>query len=72
MSTAQSIISDNYGNVYKLTCCWNYTDLHDFAGGPDDGATPGAAPVVDPQGNIYGTTSAGGAYGYGVVWEISP
>ncbi len=62
----------NYGNVYKLTCCWSYTDLHDFAAGPDDGATPGAAPVVDPQGNIYGTTSAGGAYGYGVVWEISP
>jgi uncharacterized repeat protein (TIGR03803 family) len=60
------------GNVYKLACCWNYTDLHDFAGGPGDGAYPGAAPVVDAQGNIYGTTQYGGTYGQGVVWEISP
>ena len=69
--------TDNYGysglgNVFKLTCCWNYTDLYDFAGAPNDGANPEAAPVVDAQGNIYGTTSSGGAYGLGVVWEISP
>jgi uncharacterized repeat protein (TIGR03803 family) len=61
-----------YGNVYKLTCCWNYTDLHDFTGGPSDGQQPVAAPVVDAQGNIYGTTAGGGLYGQGVVWEISP
>ncbi len=60
------------GNVFKLTCCWNYTDLHYFAGGPNDGQQPEASPVVDAQGNIYGTTSLGGAYGQGVVWEISP
>jgi uncharacterized repeat protein (TIGR03803 family) len=59
-------------NVFELTCCWNYTDLHDFTGPPNDGANPEAAPVVDAQGNIYGTTSSGGTYGYGVVWEISP
>ncbi len=60
------------GTVFELTCCWNYTGLHDFAGGPNDGAQPMAGPVVDAQGNIYGTTSYGGAYGQGVVWEISP
>ncbi|MFZ0315211.1 MAG: choice-of-anchor tandem repeat GloVer-containing protein, partial [Candidatus Korobacteraceae bacterium] len=60
------------GAVFSLTCCWSYTDLHDFAGGPHDGAQPEASPAVDAQGNIYGTTSGGGAYGYGVVWEISP
>ena len=63
---------NDYGNVFKLTCCWNYTDLHDFAGPPNDGQQPLASPVVDAQGNIYGTTSYGGAYGQGVVWEISP
>jgi uncharacterized repeat protein (TIGR03803 family) len=68
---------DNYGsyslgNVFKLTCCWNYTDLHDFSGGPNDGLQPEASPVVDVQGNIYGTTLNGGTYGLGVVWEISP
>ena len=60
------------GNVFQLTCCWNYTDLHDFVGGANDGANPAAAPVVDAQGNIYGTTQYGGTYGQGVVWEISP
>jgi len=60
------------GNAFQLTCCWNYTDLHDFSGGPNDGSNPAAAPVVDAQGNIYGTTQLGGAYGFGVVWEISP
>ncbi len=61
-----------YGNVFKLTCCWNYTNLHDFAGPPNDGQQAAAAPIVDAQGNIYGTTQYGGTYGQGVVWEISP
>jgi uncharacterized repeat protein (TIGR03803 family) len=70
--------TDNYGaqglgEVFNLTCCWTYTDLHDFAGSPNDGAQPTASPpVVDSQGNIYGTTQYGGLYGNGVVWEISP
>jgi uncharacterized repeat protein (TIGR03803 family) len=62
----------SHGNVFKLTCCWTYTDLHDFSGQPNDGASPAAAPVVDAHGNIYGTTSYGGTYGFGTVWEISP
>jgi hypothetical protein len=59
------------GFVYKLTCCWTFTDLHDF-GAPGDGAYPMAAPLVDAQGNVYGTTSSGGALAQGVVWKISP
>jgi uncharacterized repeat protein (TIGR03803 family) len=60
------------GNVFKLTCCWTYTDLHDFAGSPNDGASPAASAVVDAQGNIYGTTAFGGSYGFGTVWKITP
>jgi uncharacterized repeat protein (TIGR03803 family) len=37
-----------------------------------DGASPDADVVVDSAGNIYGTTSAGGAYGMGTVFELSP
>ena len=70
--TTNSDGSQGLGAAFQLTCCWNYTDLHDFAGSPNDGANPAASPVVDAQGNIYGTTQNGGAYGYGVVWEISP
>ena len=65
-------LDSGWGSAFKLTCCWNYTDLHDFAGPPNDGGLPEAPPVVDAQGNIYGTTSLGGTYGFGVVWEISP
>ncbi len=55
-----------FGNVFKLSCCWNYTDLHDFDD-QGDGWGPYAAPVVDAHGNVYGTTQYGGLYGYGTV-----
>ena len=28
--------------------------------------------VFDASGNLYGTAEAGGPYGYGVAWEITP
>src|SRR5208337_3429117 len=61
------------GNVFELTPSsggWRYTSLHDFTGG-SDGAVPIATPAFDANGNLYGTTSQGGANGYGVVWEIT-
>ena len=65
-----TVIDDNLGSVFEMTCCWTFTSLHDFSG--SDGEYPESAPLVDAQGNIYGTTQKGGAFGYGVVWEISP
>jgi len=62
------------GSVFKLTFSgglWIYTSLHDFTGG-NDGANPISNVVIDASGNLYGTASAGGALGYGVVWEITP
>ena len=62
------------GSVFMLTPSadgsWTYTDLHDFTGGAD-GEMPISTVVMDPSGNLYGTTSFGGAYGYGTVWEIT-
>ena len=63
-----------FGSVFKLTPTgegWIYTDLHDFTGG-NDGRYPAGSVVFDQAGNFYGTTTGGGAYGYGVVWEITP
>jgi uncharacterized repeat protein (TIGR03803 family) len=63
-----------WGNVFKLTPSnggWIYTDLHDFTGG-SDGGVPYSSLVLDSNGNLYGTTTAGGQYGVGVVFEITP
>jgi uncharacterized repeat protein (TIGR03803 family) len=49
-----------------------YNVLHAFAGGGNDGGGPYAALIFDQQGNLYSTTSGGGAYGLGTVFELSP
>jgi uncharacterized repeat protein (TIGR03803 family) len=61
------------GTVFKLTPSdggWIYTDLHDFSGG--DGQNPVGGVVLDASGNLYGTTSGGGAHREGFAWEITP
>ncbi len=47
------------------------TVLYAFAGG-SDGAYPAGILASDSGGNLYGTTSAGGAYGAGTIFELSP
>jgi uncharacterized repeat protein (TIGR03803 family) len=52
------------GAVYKLTPAasgtWTETMLHEFGATPVDGSYPAAGLVSDAQGNLYGTTTAGG------------
>jgi uncharacterized repeat protein (TIGR03803 family) len=54
-----------------------YSVLHNFAGGTDGGG-PNAAMILDPSGNLYGTTVRGGTstgcggLGCGTVFELSP
>ncbi len=64
----------NNGAVYEATHSngyWTETLLYSFTGG-DDGGTPVSSVILDDAGNLYGTTSFGGAYGTGVVYELSP
>lgn len=37
-----------------------------------DGASPGAGMTLGSDGNLYGTTQAGGMYGAGIVFRLSP
>jgi uncharacterized repeat protein (TIGR03803 family) len=63
------------GVVFKLTPKGKETVLHNFCqdGYPcADGETPTAGLVFDQKGNLYGTTSYGGAYGNGVVFKLTP
>lgn len=59
------------GVVFKLSPSGQQTVLHQFAGGKD-GAVPYAGVIGDSAGNLYGTTSSGGASGYGTVFKIDP
>ena len=66
--------SHRNGSVFKLTPAggaWTETDLYVFTGG-NDGSCPWGSVTIDAAGNLYGTTAGGGAYGGGVVFEITP
>ncbi len=62
------------GAVFMLTPSpnkWNETVLYSFTGGAD-GGTVTSPVVLDQAGKLYGTTSDGGAYNQGVVFEVTP
>jgi uncharacterized repeat protein (TIGR03803 family) len=65
----------NWGIVYKVDPAGHERALYSFTGAAD-GGFPESTPVVDAQGNVYGTASAGGSApglaGFGVVYKISP
>jgi uncharacterized repeat protein (TIGR03803 family) len=48
----------------------NYRVLYGFTG--TRGPNPYSGLVRDAAGNLYGTTYGGGAYGYGMVFELTP
>jgi uncharacterized repeat protein (TIGR03803 family) len=60
------------GAIFKITPAGEFTLLHTFHPNGFDGATPTSAPIIGSDGNLYGTTSAGGAHGYGEIYRIDP
>jgi len=48
-----------------------YKILHAFGNGQDGAGTWGSL-LLDSKGNLYGTTSGGGLYTYGTVFELTP
>jgi uncharacterized repeat protein (TIGR03803 family) len=60
----------NAGTVFEMSSKGVIHLLYSFAGG-SDGANPIARLAMDKNGNLYGTTSAGGASGNGTVFEVS-
>jgi uncharacterized repeat protein (TIGR03803 family) len=75
--TTQAGGAHGYGVVFKLTPEGKETVLYSFcahtkAAVCTDGASPHAAVVFDQKGNLYGTTTGGGAHGYGTVFKLTP
>jgi uncharacterized repeat protein (TIGR03803 family) len=63
------------GTVFELVRptsggSWTLVVLHSFGG--KDGANPVAGVSFDTAGNLYGTTSAGGAQTYGTIFRLAP
>jgi uncharacterized repeat protein (TIGR03803 family) len=62
-----------YGTVFELTPTargWNEKVLHSFSA--SDGFYPSASLIFDSVGNLYGSTALGGAYHYGMVFQLAP
>src|SRR5208283_1803221 len=63
--------ASGYGVVYKIDTSGNEIVLYNFTGG-NDGAYPSSPVVLDWGGNLYGTTSLGGAANLGVTFKLDP
>jgi len=71
--------ASNQGAVFKLTSTGDETVLYSFAGARADGNNPEGGVISDPDGNLYGTTTGGGAGngcgytdGCGTLFELDP
>jgi uncharacterized repeat protein (TIGR03803 family) len=65
--------SNGNGTVFKVGVnggLWKEKVLYSFGQGTD-GKVPIAGVTLDAAGNLYGTTSAGGTYGYGIVFQLT-
>ncbi len=66
----------SYGTVFELTPAgggnWTEKVLHNFNRNGTDGICPYAGLIFDAAGNLYGTTSLGGTFGVGTVFELTP
>ena len=64
------------GTVFRLSPSggqWQETVIHSFDQfGGKGGSEPFGGLILGPMGNLYGTTSLGGAAGYGVVFSLAP
>jgi uncharacterized repeat protein (TIGR03803 family) len=65
----------NTGLVFELVPAgggWNERILHLFAAHEGDAYNGWGPLVFDAAGNLYGSTSVGGAFGKGAVYELTP
>lgn len=62
------------GTVFKLSpgTTWSETVLLSFLSNESQGAYPKGTLALDGSGNLYGVTSSGGQFQYGIVYELSP
>jgi uncharacterized repeat protein (TIGR03803 family) len=60
------------GVAFKVDQSGHETVLHTFTRGPEGDQPYSAGVILDPDGNLYGTTSFNGAGGQGAVYKLDP
>ena len=65
--------SSNQGAVFRIASNGTFTNLLSFTGtnGLYPGANPAGTLVLGANGNLYGTTEAGGAFDNGTIFEVT-
>jgi uncharacterized repeat protein (TIGR03803 family) len=63
--------SQGCGTVWEIAADGTESVAYSFTGGAD-GGFPAASVTLDSAGNIYGTTTRGGTFNQGTVFEVSP
>ena len=59
------------GTVFKMSRTGKETVLYRFGNSNGDGFWPDCSLIMDSNGNLYGTTSKGGANGEGTIFQLS-
>jgi uncharacterized repeat protein (TIGR03803 family) len=65
--------ANGYGSIFKATASGKLTTLYSFCSEANcaDGEIPYAGLTQATDGNFYGTTDIGGAYGYGTIFRLT-
>jgi uncharacterized repeat protein (TIGR03803 family) len=69
-SGGQPVDASRYGVVYRMDKAGTVTVLHTFTG--PDGLEPWAGLAQGTDGQLYGSTVVGGAFGLGVLFRVDP
>jgi uncharacterized repeat protein (TIGR03803 family) len=69
-TTSYGGTTGRYGTVFKMDQLGEVSILYKFKGS-SDGSRPTAGVMQATDGNLYGTTSARGANGYGSIFQLS-
>lgn len=76
LNNSNQLCPGGCGTVFTLSRSGKYTVLHKFTGtsyiaGTSDGSYVVDGVVRDREGNLYGTTSGGGSWNVGIIYEIT-
>lgn len=70
--TSTSGGANGAGTIFSITSAGVKSVLYSFGASATDGVNPQAGLARGTDGNYYGTTGGGGAYGYGTFFQYNP